>query len=51
MKPTSLVRSAEEDTVKYKKEAQVQQVYFLFCVLGGQGRAGDLAGGGLVWKF
>ena len=55
MMPTSLVRSAEEDNVRYKKnslqkEAQAQQVYFLFCVSGGRGRAGDLAGG-LVWKF
>ena len=56
MKPTSLVRSAEEDKVIYKnnclqKESQqAQQVYFFFCVLGGRGGAGDLAGG-LILKF
>ena len=56
MKPTSLIRSAEEVTVRYEnnclqKEAQAQQVYFFyFCVLDGRGGAGDLTEG-LVWKF
>ena len=55
MMPTSLARSAEEDNVRYKnsslqKEAQAQQVIFLFCVLDGRYGAGDLAGG-LVLKF
>ena len=50
MMPTFLVRSAEEVTVIFKndclqKEAQAQQVHFLFCVLGGRGGAGDIAGG------